>query len=181
MPPLYVSVCVARRHAVPAAGPVRSPPPETSFAGYPSAWLAGGDRLRATADALPRLAALLTMPLTNLAAERRCHDHDTLATLLRRAAAPQPVADLAGELARFRAVYEKDRPGKDVAERLRLAHSDLAAPVWASQASAKDGSNPSDQVTGELERLATQLAGLKKIRRGRPVLDRPDLLLVQLR
>jgi len=68
-----------------------------------------------------------------------------------------------------------------VAERLRLAHSDLAAPVWASQASAKDGSNPSDQVTGEPERLATQLAGLKKIRRGRPVLDRPDLLLVQLR
>jgi len=33
----------------------------------------------------------------------------------------------------------------------------------ASQAKAKDGSNPSDQVTGELDRLATQLAGLKRV------------------
>ena len=48
------------------------------------------------------------------------------------------------QLARFRAVYEKDRPGKDVAERMRRAASDLAAPVRASQANAKDGSNPSD-------------------------------------
>ena len=67
------------------------------------------------------------------------------------------------QLARFRAVYEKDRPGKDVAERMRRAASDLAAPVRVSQANAKDGSNPSDQVTGELDRLATQLAGLKRV------------------
>jgi len=35
--------------------------------------------------------------------------------------------------------------------------------VRVSQANAKDGSNPSDQVTGELDRLATQLAGLKRV------------------
>ena len=67
------------------------------------------------------------------------------------------------QLARFRAVYEKDRPGKDVAERLRRAATDLVAPVRASLANAKDGSNPSDQVTGELDRLAAQLAGLKRV------------------
>ena len=67
------------------------------------------------------------------------------------------------QLARFLAVYEKDRTGKDVAERLRRAANDLAAPVRASQANAKDGSNPSEQVTAELDRLATQLAGLKRV------------------
>ncbi len=67
------------------------------------------------------------------------------------------------QLARFRAVYEKDRPGKDVAERMRRAATDLIAPVRASQTIAKDASNPSDQVSGELDRLATQLAGLKRV------------------
>jgi hypothetical protein len=67
------------------------------------------------------------------------------------------------QLARFRAVIEKDRAGKDVADRVRRAASDLAAPVRASQANAKDASNPSDLVTAELDRLATQLAGLKRV------------------
>ena len=67
------------------------------------------------------------------------------------------------QLARFRAVVEKDRAGKDVAERLRAAATELAAPVRASHANAKDASNPSDLVTAELDRLATQLAGLKRV------------------
>ncbi len=67
------------------------------------------------------------------------------------------------QLARFRAVYEKDRPGKDVAERMRRAANDLIAPVRASQSNAKDGSNPSELVAGELDRLAAQLAGLKRV------------------
>ncbi|MEO2088843.1 MAG: hypothetical protein ABGY75_05010, partial [Gemmataceae bacterium] len=67
------------------------------------------------------------------------------------------------QLARFRAVVEKDRAGKGVAERLRTAATELAAPVRASQANAKDASNPSDLVTTELDRLATQLAGLKRL------------------
>lgn len=66
------------------------------------------------------------------------------------------------QLTRFRAVLEKDRPGKDLAERLRRAAADLAAPVRASQGNPKDGSNPSDLVTAELDRLATQLAGAKR-------------------
>lgn len=67
------------------------------------------------------------------------------------------------QLGRFRAVYEKDRPGKDAADRMRRAAGDLVAPVRASQANAKDASAPSDQVAGELDRLATQLAGLKRV------------------
>jgi len=68
-----------------------------------------------------------------------------------------------GDGTRFRAVYEKDRAGKGVAERIRRAAADLVAPVRASQANAKDGSSPSDQVSGELEGLAAQLAGLKRV------------------
>lgn len=67
------------------------------------------------------------------------------------------------QLGRFRAVYEKDRPGKDAAERMRRAAGELVAPVRASQVNAKDASAPSDQVAGELDRLATQLAGLKRV------------------
>lgn len=90
----------ARLAAGPSSSPVRYPPPERSFAGYPSAWLTDGDRVRATADAPPRLAGLLNMPLTNLEAGRRCHDHDTLLALLRRAAEPLAVGDICGELER---------------------------------------------------------------------------------
>lgn len=67
------------------------------------------------------------------------------------------------QLARFRAVIEKDRAGKDAADRMRRAAGELVVPVRASQANAKDASAPSDQVAGELDRLATQLAGLKRV------------------
>ncbi|MFO0796474.1 MAG: glycosyltransferase family 4 protein [Gemmataceae bacterium] len=79
-----------------AHGPVRYPPPEVSFAGYPTAWLTDDDALAAAPDAAPRLAALLAMPLTNLAAASRCADPAALAALL--AAAPASVGDLARTL-----------------------------------------------------------------------------------
>jgi hypothetical protein len=66
------------------------------------------------------------------------------------------------QLARFRAVLEKDRPGRDLVERLRRAVTDLAAPVRASHENPKDGSNPGDHVSAELDRLAVQLAGVKR-------------------
>lgn len=93
-------VARAREKAAPPAGQVRYPALEVSFAGYPSAWLSEADLVRATPDARPRLAGLLNMPLTNLEAERRCHDHDTLAELLRRATEPILVRDVAAELER---------------------------------------------------------------------------------
>jgi glycosyltransferase involved in cell wall biosynthesis len=76
-------------------GPVRYPAPEYSFAGYPSDWLTNDTRVQAAPDATPRLAALLAMPLTNLAASRRCSDHATLMALLREAATPRTLGELA--------------------------------------------------------------------------------------
>lgn len=86
------------RPAAPAPGPVRYPSVERSFAAYPSAWVSDADRVRATADATARLAGLLAIPLTNLAADRRCADHVALTALLRAASAPRPVGELAAQL-----------------------------------------------------------------------------------
>lgn len=90
----------ARATGVAPAGPVRYPSPERTFAGYPSAWLGDGNRVRTAAEALPRLAGLLNMPLTNLEAGLRCHDLEELSALLRRSRTPLPLADLAADLER---------------------------------------------------------------------------------
>lgn len=84
----------------PAAGPVRYPAPEVSFAGYPTAWLGDASTVRAAEGAAGLVAALLNMPLTNIAAERRCENPQVLADLLRAAAEPRSVAELAAVLGR---------------------------------------------------------------------------------
>ena len=53
------------KHPAAAPGPVRYPPPERSFAGYPTAWLDDASMVRAAEGAAPLLTPLLTMPLTN--------------------------------------------------------------------------------------------------------------------
>ncbi len=91
---------VARHRTTPpsAHGPVRYPAPERSFATYPSAWLKEDARVRTAEDALPRLAGLLAMPLTNLESERRCADPDVLAALLRAAVDGRSLGELIGDL-----------------------------------------------------------------------------------
>ena len=98
-----------RRESRSTPGPVRYPAPERSFVSYPSEWIDDTGRLRTADDALPRLSALLTMPLTNLAAERRCADPGVLAALLRASTTPRSVGDLAGELVRTGTAPEEAR------------------------------------------------------------------------
>ena len=78
--------------------PAPYPAPEQSFAGYPTAWLADGDRVQATPGAADRLATFLSLPLTNLVADRRCADVTVLQRLLQRAERPVQLENLALEL-----------------------------------------------------------------------------------
>ena len=66
------------------------------------------------------------------------------------------------QLARFRAVADKDRPGKDAVERLRGAVETLIAPTRAAQANARDASKPGETIAEELDRIAALLATQKK-------------------
>jgi glycosyltransferase involved in cell wall biosynthesis len=86
--------------ATPAApaGPVRYPPPDVSFAGYPTGWLDDGSLVAATPGSEAGLAPRLGLPLTNLVAHRRSADPAVLADLLRSAVDPRPVGELAGAL-----------------------------------------------------------------------------------
>jgi len=76
--------------------PAHYPPPETSFAGYPTRWLRDADRteLAATEWAPAALERLLTLPLTNHAANRHVADAGLLRLALARAAPSCPAAQL---------------------------------------------------------------------------------------
>ena len=76
--------------------PAHYPPPERSFAGYPTRWLDAGrsDELAATAWAPADVEQLLALPLTNHAADRRVADSGLLRLALERAAPSCSVADL---------------------------------------------------------------------------------------
>jgi hypothetical protein len=74
------------------------PPPEQTFAGYPTHWLDGADRLQAALDAEPRLQTLLKMPLTCHESQRRCADAATLLQVLQAASQGRSIADLEGML-----------------------------------------------------------------------------------
>jgi len=89
---------LARHRGAARPAPGWYPPPEAAFGAYPSAWLSEASRLRAAADALPRLAGLLAMPLTSTAPERRCTDPAALAAALRAAARPRAVGELVAHL-----------------------------------------------------------------------------------
>jgi Glycosyl transferases group 1 len=76
--------------------PAQYPPPERSFAGYPTRWLDAErrDELAATPWAPAELEQLLTLPLTNHAAHRRIADPGLLRQALMRAAPSCSLADL---------------------------------------------------------------------------------------
>lgn len=84
----------------PHAGPALYPAPEQTFAGYPSGWVGDADRVMATPGAADQAATFAGLPLTNLAAERRCQDPKMLAGVLRAADRPRTVGELAAELER---------------------------------------------------------------------------------
>jgi glycosyltransferase involved in cell wall biosynthesis len=95
---------LARRRAAPGAAPApspaRYPPPERSFAAYPTAWVGDSEAVQASEGATARLPGLLAMPLTSLAADRRARDAGAITELLRAAAQPRPVGELAAMLER---------------------------------------------------------------------------------
>jgi glycosyltransferase involved in cell wall biosynthesis len=76
--------------------PAHYPPPERSFAGYPTRWLDAESRneLAATPRAPAMLEQLLALPLTNHVANRRVADSGLLHQALARAAPSCSVADL---------------------------------------------------------------------------------------
>jgi glycosyltransferase involved in cell wall biosynthesis len=76
--------------------PAHYPPPERSFAGYPTRWLDSESRneLAATPRAPAMLEQLLALPLTNHVANRRVADSGLLHQALARAAPSCSVADL---------------------------------------------------------------------------------------
>jgi glycosyltransferase involved in cell wall biosynthesis len=75
--------------------PAHYPPPDRSFAGYPTNWLGADSRavLTRTAGADTELERLLALPLTNHAANRRVTDLGLLRLALTRAGAPCSIAD----------------------------------------------------------------------------------------
>jgi hypothetical protein len=84
-----------RGHAARANFPANYPPPDRSFAAYPTHWL-GADglaKLSATAGAATEVERLLALPLTNHAADRRIADLGLLRLALARAEAHCSVAD----------------------------------------------------------------------------------------
>ncbi len=72
------------------------------------------------------------------------------------------VAGHPAQLTRFRAVLEKDRPAKEGAERCRRSAESLIAPVRVSLGNPKDGSNPMDAITIELDRLTAEITRVKR-------------------
>jgi glycosyltransferase involved in cell wall biosynthesis len=79
-------------------GPVRYPPPEKSFAGYPSQWVDDNTRLVAAPDAVAILDVITTLPLTTHSAERRCADPARVKEIVGLAEIPRPIAKLAAKL-----------------------------------------------------------------------------------
>jgi glycosyltransferase involved in cell wall biosynthesis len=74
------------------AGPAAYPPPELTFAGYPTRRLGGADRVAAAPGAGEALEALLAMPLAHHAPGRRASDPGSLKRAL--ALAPCSIDDL---------------------------------------------------------------------------------------
>src|SRR5262249_19011486 len=74
--------------------PACYPPPEHSFAGYPSAWLSDAASIRSTEGGKAELEILLRMPLTSHAPESRCRDIVVLRKVMDAAAGGCALADL---------------------------------------------------------------------------------------
>jgi glycosyltransferase involved in cell wall biosynthesis len=75
------------------SGPAWYPPPEVSFAAYPTCWLDEDDRLIAAQEAMDGLPRVLALPLCTYAGGR-AGDEATLRALLGEATAPRRLGDL---------------------------------------------------------------------------------------
>jgi hypothetical protein len=72
------------------------------------------------------------------------------------------VAGAPAQVARFRTVFGKDRPAKEVVERGRRVAESLIAPLRASLDNPNDGSNPGVEIWTELDRLRAELTSAKR-------------------
>jgi glycosyltransferase involved in cell wall biosynthesis len=77
-----------------AARPACYPPPEFTFASWPTHILEEGESVQATPDAPDRLEQLLTLPVTGFIAGLRCTQATVLQAILSVAASPCTVAQL---------------------------------------------------------------------------------------
>ncbi len=88
----YTAVAQGRRESL--VGTPAYPPPEHSFAGYPSEWLRLEQSVTAGPNAKDRLAELLATPLVNYESACRCTDPGLLETVLDAASSPCALARL---------------------------------------------------------------------------------------
>ena len=102
-------------------GPANYVAPEVSFASYPSTWLTDDDRLQAPPDAAESVSTFLQMPLTNLVANRRCHDRDTLVDMLKAAEPGMTIQELVGVLEQSGVGPVKARCDNCLAREIRTA------------------------------------------------------------
>ncbi len=91
-----VAVASLKATAPPFATPALYPPPEHTFAGYPTAFLNDAEWLVATEDAGVRLPILLETPLTHYSGDRRVCDPSVLLQLLESLAKPVRAAEVFG-------------------------------------------------------------------------------------
>ncbi|HUY35895.1 MAG TPA: glycosyltransferase family 4 protein [Pirellulales bacterium] len=93
---------LARRPPSPPrpGGPPCFPAPEVAFGRYPSRMLADDDRLKTVAGAESHLGRIVSLPLTNYAADRRVADEAVLRTLLATTADARSIAELIDQLSR---------------------------------------------------------------------------------
>jgi glycosyltransferase involved in cell wall biosynthesis len=85
---------LARDKSPRAARPACYPPPEFTFASWPTRILEETGLVQATPDAPDRLEQLLTLPLTSFLAETRCTQAAVLQAVLSVAATPCPLTQL---------------------------------------------------------------------------------------
>ena len=116
-------------HSVPSC----YPPPDVTYAAFPTALLGGDERLIADENARERLDWLLRMTLSNYGAARRSIDPDALVKVLEAAREPSRLSDLAEALVGAKVPPKAARPTLAWMLKYGLIRTERSAPVGQSR------------------------------------------------